>query len=91
MSAADDDKPLTESTDKDAPTPEAAAAGGSDGSKVDTSEIRSKVEAEQSDAKTKTWQNIKMRTKMSILQVDSLATTILYKTLLLWTTFWRSA
>ena len=48
------------------PAEEAAPA-----TKSDIESIRSKVDGELADAKTKTWQNIKMRTKMSILQVNA--------------------
>lgn len=50
---------------EDPPLAEEAAPA----TKSDIESIRSKVDGELADAKTKTWQNIKMRTKMSILQV----------------------
>lgn len=48
----------------------AAAATAESTSKSALDELRGKVDGELADAKTKTWQNIKMRTKMSILQVE---------------------
>jgi len=48
---------------------EAAPVATIEATKSDIESIRNKVDGELADAKTKTWQNIKMRTKMSILQV----------------------
>jgi len=50
---------------------QASEAAASDGPMSALDELRGKVDGELGDAKTKCWQNIKMRTKMSILQAKN--------------------